>query len=201
MGGFVARVLVWFLFIAIAAAIVIPLSRTEPWFLAPGALIMWGIGRAVLGIKDALVINLLAIIPVLGIMLTLAVASPMFTILTAERVPVTAGKVDSHHTCTLTEVDGDRVIENARCATGNSKWQDGTVHEIYLGGVMPYTWKDGSPWPADEVDKNFGWTVPTFFLSLLVTTIIRIVKVRRTYWEPSSPGAPGSAPPVRPVAN
>jgi hypothetical protein len=180
--GYVLRVLRWPLFVAISAAVLIPLVDKFGVGVGVLGLVLAGIARAVLGIRASW-LNIVAIPVAVGVMLPLVLAPAMLTLTTGERVPFTVGEFTDTARCTLKEVGGTRVLKGVGCNDSTEgNWEKGSEVEFYVGGVLPQTMDDGTPWEADRLEKNFSWVLPVFVISVLVGLAIMIVKVHRTYW-------------------
>lgn len=183
VAGFVLRVLVWPLFVALGAAVLIPLSNAQPFVAVAVALLFGGIARALLAVRSWW-LQILAIPVALGMAGGLLLASPMLTIVAGERAPFTVGEFSEGSRCTLREVDGDRVYENAVCQSDNQRWEEGSVVELAVGGPLPHTYDDGSPWEADKLERTFGWVLPVTIASFGIGLVLRVVKVWQTWYRP-----------------
>lgn len=181
--GYLLRVLVWLLFVAITAALLIPLMRGIGYAGVAVGLVLAGIARAVLKIGDSW-LDIVAIPVALGMVLSLVLAPAMLTLATGDRVPFVVGEFTDTGRCTLKEAgDSTRVVEDMPCNDGPGRnWQEGSEVEVYLDGVMTKTRADGTPWEADALERNFNWVLPLFVTSVLGGLAIRTVKVHRHYW-------------------
>lgn len=184
-GGFVLRVLVYVLWAAVTA-LLIPLFQVQPILAIVVALLLGGIGRAVLGVHGSW-LAIVAIPVSLGVAMTMILAPNMLTLLTGERAEFTVGEFSHGSRCTVHEVGGTRVYEEMGCSSGGERWDEGSVVELYVGGVLPLTMDDGTPWEADRLERNFSWVLPMAIVSLLGGLVLRIVKVWQTYWRPGRP--------------
>ncbi|WP_420111314.1 hypothetical protein [Pseudactinotalea sp.] len=183
-GGLLLRVLVWPLYVALGAAVLIPLWNLQPFVAIAVALLFGGIARALVGVRNWW-LQILAIPVALGMAAGLLLASPMLTIVAGERVPFTVGEFSHGLRCTVHEVDGDRVHENVSCQTDNQRWEEGSVVELAVGGPLPHTYDDGSPWEADKLERTFGWVLPVAVASFVIGLALRILKVWQGWYRPS----------------
>lgn len=176
------RVLVYVLWVGLTM-LLIPLFQWQPAPTAAIALLLAGIGRAVLAVRGSWLA--IAAIPVsLGVAMTMILAPNMLTLLTGDRAEFTVGEFSDGSRCTVHEVGGDRVYEGMACSSGGERWEEGEVVELYVGGVLPLTMDDGSPWEADRLERNFSWVLPMAIVSLLGGLALRIAKVWQTYGRP-----------------
>lgn len=180
--GFGIRLIPIVLWVAIGAAVLIPLFKANGAAAAAVALLFAGIGRALLAAPKSWGAGILAIPVSLGVAMSLILAPPMLTLLTGERTAYTVGEFSDGMWCTVTEVDGDSVIERMSCQSSNVRWEVGSTVELYTGGVLPHTMDDGTPWEADRLERNYGWTPVLAVVSLAGALVLRIVKVWQTYW-------------------
>lgn len=176
----------WPLYVALGAAVLIQLWGLQPAAAVAVALLVAGIARALIAVRGSW-LQIIAIPVALGMAMGLLLASPMLTLVAGERVPFMVGEFSHGVRCTVHEVGGDRVYEEVSCQTGNERWEEGSVVELALGGPLPYTYDDGSPWEADKLERTYGWVLPLAVASFALGLVLRVARVWQRWYRPSRP--------------